>query len=300
MKNRAGHPPLIRCAGLLLITVLLSSCIILTEKAGRVLDGSVFDEKVLERYGAEDRELKRGFFNGTEGLALTLKDWPTLTFYFAESPAFVESPGGAPETANKVYPHSCRFFCAGVTGWNEFTVDLAGNGTFTPDNSRYVLELENIEILDISSGKIRDGDLRMTGREAVSVLRHRRERLEVLAQWMRAEAESRHAPDFPDLESFEKYWKPLLLPEVVPRKKRPPDYPLKGAPGSEEIQWNSAEDIRWNMTYTAAHFPAELGALRDQGAFLRDWEEALLWLYLVYEWDNIVQRIAENTFVKTR
>jgi hypothetical protein len=282
------------------LMAVLVSCSFLAEKTGRVLDGSAFTEKKLRSsplyYSTGgNMELRRVLFKGSdggglgdgfiEGFVLTLKDWPTLHFYL------VPSNNDTPE----LYLHSCRFFCSGVSGWNEFVLGLSGNGEFSPP----VLKLEHIEPIAISWGKIRDGDTRISGEEALQVLRNRWERILAMAEWMHGEIEKNDGVDgpenktsFADLESFENYWKPLLLPETVLRGERPPDYAALASLG----QWNRGEGLKWNTAYTAAHFPEDLGMLRDQGAFLRDWEEALPWLYLAYEWDTLMQRISLNTF----
>jgi hypothetical protein len=298
------------------LAALLGSCSFLAEKTGRVLDGSAFTEKKLaERYysTAGNMELRRVLFKSTgngdvgdhadgggfiEGFVLIHKDWPNLSFYLVPSN----------NDTTELYLHSCRFFCSGVSGWNEFVLELSGNGEFIPstpapgtdgNETASVLKLEHIEPVTISWGKIRDGDTRISGQDALPVLRNRWERLLAMAEWMHGENAKNNGDagvgtgiSFADLESFGNHWKPLLLPETVPKRERPADYT---ALASLE-QWNRAEDIKWNTAYTAAHFPEDLGELRNQGAFLRDWEEALPWLYLAYEWDALVQRISLNTF----
>jgi hypothetical protein len=278
-----------------LVLVFSGSCMLLTETAGRFLDGSAFAaKKITERYRSVsgDMDLRRGFFNGTEGLELTLKTQPGLTLYLSVS-----------QEPEAVYLYGCHFLASGVSGWNEFTLDLAGGGSFSPllvsgDDPEYILTLADIEVIDISAGKIRNGDTSLSGGQALSVLRSRGERLAAMAEWMHGRAAAAGPPAFDTPSSFAAYWKPLLLPETVSWKDRPPEYktevPVSGKP------WAAAEDIRWNLSYTAEMFPEDLGALRNQGAFLRDWEEALPWLYLVYRWDDIVQMIAETAFKRIK
>jgi hypothetical protein len=66
-------------------------------------------------------------------------------------------------------------------------------------------------------------------------------------------------------------------------KKRPSTWTNTG-------DWTTAEDVKWNTSYTKNVFPEHLRTSRDSGALLRDWEEALSWLYFVYEW-NYIQRL---------
>jgi hypothetical protein len=89
------------------------------------------------------------------------------------------------------------------------------------------------------------------------------------------------APAGLDRKGFENYWKPVLLPELVSKKKRPPEWQ------AENVQWIKAEDVNWNSAYTEQVFPEHLRAVRNSGTLLRDWEEAFEWIYLEYEWERI-------------
>jgi len=97
------------------------------------------------------------------------------------------------------------------------------------------------------------------------------------------------APKDMDIEKFEKYWKPVLFPELVSRKYRPAGWQ------QENDQWNRAESINWNKTYTERLFPEELWEIRNSGTMLRDWEEALDWIYNEYEWDRIQETLGVET-----
>jgi hypothetical protein len=98
-----------------------------------------------------------------------------------------------------------------------------------------------------------------------------------------------NAPEGMNRSGFEQYWKPVLLPEMASRKKRPPDWKQEG----DSFVW--AEDVRWNTGYTERVFPEELRPVRNSGTLLRDWEEAINWIYWEYEWESIVQALARET-----
>jgi hypothetical protein len=294
----------------ILMALLLLSCTALAEKSGQLLEGSVFAEKTTGRfrYLPPEGMARRGedeFIlyrlqsrDKTETFSLSPAAWPGLSFRFAVLPGPGEGPGGSSESGGiphrspggnsgrtaELVPVSCSFLCSSYSGWNEFTLDLSGTGRLTVRDRTYTLTLTRLEGLDISRGRIRRGDARISGSEALTALRNRRERIAALVEWMYLAG----TPDFTGRKAFESYWKPVLFPERVFRKKRPPGY--------EKIEalWVRDGDLRWNAAYTAEVFPEELRPIRDSGAMFRDWEEAAAWIYLAYEWDAIVQSLGKE------
>jgi hypothetical protein len=287
---------------LLAVCGYVCGCMSLTENAGRIADGSRFSEKILEsRRGENGTRLSRiRFKDGSAALKLSLDSWPNLAFYLV--------PSG--ETGRCVLS-SYTFLASTVKGWNEFTVDLSGTGslenagTDSEGNARYRLVVENVEETGIASGRVRSGDNRLSGGEALGILRNRKARIEALAGWMKESAAGPAAADgtaaaldgasaagtrsFQSEKAFDAYWKPLLLPETVPKRKRPVDYDGSGG------EWIRAEDVKWNAAYSA-RFPEDIALLRNSGALLRDWEEALPWIYLVFQWDDIIDSITGGLY----
>jgi hypothetical protein len=172
------------------------------------------------------------------------------------------------EAAGKLY-YSQGFY----RGWIEFTAD-------------YSVEEG---IVAITSGALRRDDTVIKGDEALGILRNRLDRIRALTDWM---AQSGYGRDdgrqqFATQKDFESYWRAILLPETVPKKKRPALYT------TENAVYLYAEGCRWNTVYTALLFPgdentenpnnAELTKLRDSGALLRDFDEAASWIYFQYE-----------------
>jgi hypothetical protein len=239
------------------------------EKTGRLLDGTALAEKTLSRY--QGRDPKAGTVEvrevvdkqGDVSLVILLEDFPVLRFR-----------GSDPLGSGDFYLTRLDYLGGNVSGWNEFTLELSGTGTFAGAGETAVLAFAAPpEPVQISSGKIRRDETRITGTEALTSLRHRYERILALTGWMRGRE---GVPPLADRKAFEGYWRPLLLPETVAGKKRPPEWKNAGA------RWNWAEDLRWNTAYTEYLFPEELRALRDSGALLRDWEEAFEWIYFEY------------------
>jgi hypothetical protein len=262
-----------------LLVLSLGGCLSLVEKAGRVLDGAAFEEKTLARYrtesggpfpAAEIREVRHR--ETGPALVITLKDFPALELRLVPA-----ADGG-------FHYRSLRYLGGSISGWNEFTQDLSGGAVFTAGGDRARFGGAGPAAALITAGKIRRGDRRITGDEALTVLGNRHERITALAEWMKARGGDRI---FRNRKEFVNYWKPVLLPEKVSWKRRPPGW------RKEDARWVRAEGVRWNAAYTEALFPESLRPLRDSGALLRDWEEAFEWIYHEFAWDRIGEGLGE-------
>ncbi|MDR0638475.1 MAG: hypothetical protein LBG27_06190 [Spirochaetaceae bacterium] len=166
-------------------------------------------------------------------------------------------------------------------GWIEFTADyIADEG-----------------IVAITAGALRRDDTVIKGEEALGILRNRLNRINALTEWMTSSSYARRSDTQKD---FEAYWRTVLLPETVSRKKRPALFPAENTAVSGDAAAPYAEGYRWNTAYTALLFPtneneenaenaenAELAKMRDSGAMLRDFDEAALWIYFQYERGNV-------------
>ena len=277
-------------AGVFICTVwlmVLGACVSLAELGGRVLDGSAFAEKALASYRVEpkrgtrvDRVRRTGGSrkkDGTEFIAIRIDSMPNLRL-----------KGSLPDEAGNFYLTSMDFLSPNMSGWNEFTQELSGSGSFVSSDTRASLQLRGpVEPLDISAGKIRRGAARVTGAPALTALHNRRERILAIVQWMHLTlaGEQPDLPDFADQAGFEAYWKPRLFPEIVRAKDRPSEWTADGP-------WVLGEDVKWRRAYTEAVFPEELWPVRNSGTLLRDWEEAAGWIYLEFEWDHIIESLS--------
>ena len=276
---------LLNAVFLMLPPVLFGGCVSLMEKTGRALDGSAFAEKTLAVYrtgkeaetGMEIRELRSKA--GERSVGILLNQFPSMTLR-----------GSAPGADGGFALVSLEYTGGGAAGWNEYALDISGSGTLALGATEAALRITDApRTAEITRGKIHRYDTRITGEEALTSLRNRRERLIVLAEWMNARED---APKGLGRKEFEKYWKPLLLPELVGNGKRPPDW------RRETDQWAWAEDIRWNLGYTERVFPEELQTVRNSGTLLRDWEEAGGWIYLAYEWERIGALLSRETTLR--
>ena len=260
---------------------LFSGCAGLTQKGGAVLDGSAFSEKTIAIYRPviKDREpqieiKELRLKNGEALLEISSSAWPALALR-----------GEMPDSRGNFHLKEARFLSTHTHGWNEFTLDLLGSAVFSASGGVIGLLRINgdIQRVQISSGMIRLKSNRLTGNAALTPLRNRRERLLALIEWM-DELKETGALDqtvFTSQNDFEKYWKRRLFPELVSRKEQPASY-------SKDSGYRRADSVKWNLAYTEQLFPEGLWEYRNSGALLRDWEEALPWIFMEYSWNYII------------
>ncbi|MDR1566563.1 MAG: hypothetical protein LBS48_04670 [Treponema sp.] len=269
--------------------LMFASCSTLMDKSGRVLDGSALEKKEISLYRSEgtgkDRAEVRVFRlgDGEEMLAVTSGAYPGL-----ELQGTLPSPDGAFDLTG------LEFLSSHVQGWNEFTLGLLGSACFSAKGGTGELSLERpAERVQIVKGDIRLKSRRIGGDQALQALGNRRERILALTEWMhsRPPGEGRL---FRDQKEFESYWKPRLFPELVSKKKRPPEW------NNDAARQVRADSVKWNRDYTELVFPEELWELRNSGAMLRDWEEALAWIYLEYSWDSVFASLNRITLMKIK
>ena len=296
----------------LLIILLLIGCTSVVQKGGEIVEGSAFSKTRLAHYSSAGKSFSRRsgeakvelreliLDNGEWATEISSSQWPGLTLC-----------GGMPAGNGSIELTGARILSSHVNGWNEFTLDLLGQANFyNPRKSGGELSIKgDVERVQISSGKIRLKSSRLTGDAALTALRNRRERILALTEWMH-ECEAGLSEQAAlldqvriDQDEFEKYWKPRLFPELVSellsRAKRPPEYyaAQKSAPN---IEWGRKDSIKWNLTYTESVFPGDLREYRNSGAMLRDWEEALPWIFMEYSWDYILNSFNDTDLIRIK
>jgi hypothetical protein len=268
-------------AAVMALALLCAGCAFMVEKAGRALDGSAFAEKKTAEYRSPALTVRQmSGRDGEDSLVITVGGFPAITIR-----------GGAPGENGEFTIIALDYLGSSRHGWNEYRLDLAGTGSFTPGETATLSIVDEIETVGISAGRIRRYDTRLTGAEALTGLRNRRERLLALAEWMNS-PENPAAAVCAGQKEFERHWKPVLFPEMTATRKRPALWQQEGD------RWVKAEDIRWNAGYTERVFPEALRPIRDSGTMLRDWEEALEWLYIECEWDRIMAVLRGETFLQ--
>ena len=273
----------------LFVLLFAGSCTSMVEKTGRALDGSAAEVKRVAMYrGAKKDGAAAGMElwevqnkAGNRYIIILLSDYPSIKFRCS-----------FPNDNGEFYFTSLDYLAGNYHGWNEYRMDLFGTGSLKlTDNTAILSVPEKIEMVQISSGRIRRYDNRITGTEALARLRDRRERISALAEWM---GQLEDAPKALDRDAFEKHWKPVLFPELAPKKKQPKDWKQEGD------LWVRADDVRWNTSYTTRFFPELLWEVRNTGTMLRDWEEALPWIYVEYEWERILELLAQEIVLQKK
>jgi hypothetical protein len=250
--------------------------------AGRALDGSAFAEKKIAVYRTSGMELwEMRNKAGGNSLIIMLEKYPTMKLR-----------ASAPNEAGEFNLVSLDYLGGSPQGWNEFKLDLAGEGKFIVNGTTATISVQpEIEPIQISFARIKRYDTRLSGTEALTGLRNRHERIKAIAEWMNGLGT---APKDMNARKFEKYWKPILFPEIVLKKNQPSDW------RREDDQWVRAESINWNKGYTERLFPEELREIRNSGTMLRDWEEALDWIYIEYEWGSIQEILSRETILQKK
>ena len=277
------------------LAFLLGSCTSLIQKGGEVLEGSAFAEKTTAIYSGKEREVEielKEMQNkgGEDFIEITSSQWPGLALR-----------GSVPGTDGSFHLTEARILSTHVSGWNEFSCELLGSGNFPSlREAGGVLQIdETPERVQISSGKIRLKSRRLTGNAALVPLRNRRERILALTGWMTEwQEKTGNLIHFGNQKEFEEYWKNLLFPELVFANKQPKEYSSIKNDGNAE--WNMTNGVKWNLTYTKNIFPEALWEFRDSGALLRDWEEALPWIFMEYSWDTIISTFNNITLQKIK
>ena len=256
------------------------------------MEGSAFDEKVLTIY-----QSARININGNEPVIvlkrLELRDGNEIVEITSSAWQGLALRGTMPGADGRITFTEVRLLSSHVHGWNEFVLDISGDAFFlaSGDVIGLLRVRGEIERIQISSGKIRLKSSRYTGAAALTSLRNRRERILALLEWMDTVKEQN---SFKDPREFENYWKPILFPELVSKERQPPGYT------TENAVWVRRDSIRWNKTYTENTFPEELRELRNSGGLIRDWEEALPWIYIEYSWNSIISSLNDINLIKIR
>jgi len=273
----------------LIFTLFLGACVSVMEKAGRTIDGSASAEKKVSIYRSSKKN------GGTEDIAVTViknKALEQSVLITMDKYPMMRLRGSMPDEKGEFYIGSLEYFAGSVHGWNEYSMEILGSGSLSFGET-CVLELDkDIEHIQITSGRIRRYDTRITGDDALKNLRNRNERIIATAAWM-ASFDAPEKQSIKDIDDFEDFWKPVLFPEIVSKKKKPGGWLMEGD------TFVKADDINWNTGYTGRVFPEELRPVRNSGTMLRDWEETLSWLYLYYEWENIKDTLSKKTILQS-
>lgn len=267
------------------VFILFCGCVGMVEKTGKMLDGSAFEEKTIALYRTLEKDgapadMEIALVENKENersIVFTILKYPA-SIKQKDFPLSLKFRGTLPDDEGAFSLTSLEYLAGSTHGWNEYTLHIIGSGILSLEEKAVLAQITEIEAAQITKGRIHRYDTRITGNEALTALRNRRERIRALAEWMH----SVDAPKGQSIKDFEKYWKPVFFPETVSGKKKPANWRRK------DDKFQRAESIRWNTSYTERVFSEELWPVRNSGTLLRDWEEALPWIYIEYEWENLI------------
>ena len=248
--------------GLLLLLLVLPCCRSMLQRGGELLERNNDANYELSHYRSgskrnfiELKELKLD--NGEWIIEFTNSQWPGLVLR-----------GSMPDGRGNFEIFQARILSSHSLGWNEIYLDIYGNGVFNDPMKRGAILYINgeVERFRISSGMIRLRSSRLTGESALVTLRNRRERIIALNEWMENWMEDKgENRDFNSLKEFERYWRPLLFPELLSRRKRPEEYATVSTGVNSENQWIRADSVKWNRNWTEYIFDESLWELRNSG-----------------------------------
>jgi hypothetical protein len=263
------------------IILFFSGCISMMEKTGQFLDGS--SEKITALYRAKLDSLDTDFEiavvknkENEQSLLITITKYPMMKIRTTY-----------PNEEGIINLVSLEYISGKNQGWNEYSMALLGTGNFSivESSANFIVNRE-IEHIQITSGRIQNRDTRITGDEAITALNNRRERILALAKWMNEQ--DSNIKYLKNIKNFDEYWKPVIFPELVSRRKKPDGWIQEGD------VFQRADSIRWNTGYTERTFTEELRPVRDSGTLLKDWEEALAWIHIEYEWKFITDLLSSQ------
>jgi hypothetical protein len=248
----------------LFLSFVLVSCGSITglvEKSGRLLEGKTFQYKTNTRW-------KPLTASGLDLKNITWKDGAAEIVFSTPEIPFVTFYGTSPENDGVFYITRTFFLAGNYGGWHEFNIETSGKGRIRQlgNNNVAFTVFGNIDLLTIMNGKIRRENTRLTENRALEELLNRNERIIALVDWMKNYAAENKTPGFAGSEEFEKYWQVILFPK------------------------NPA---------LAASLPEELRMLREAGALDADWNEAVSWIYLYYDWEKMI-RVLNKEVVLTK
>ena len=244
---------------LLFFVFLFSSCATLVQKSGNILDGSASLSKKIAVYktGSKDKNalnmelhhLKNK--NNEQFLVISQNRFPAITIICSE-----------PNSEGIILVKTAEYISGNTAGWNNFSMDLMGQGSCSLNETEAVLSLNaDLEKVQIAKGKIRLYDTTLIGNDALTNLRNRYERIEALTGWMN---ELENAAANSGRRDFKKFWEAVLFPETVPKNRRPDNW------AQNTDVYSKADNIKWNTSYTTRVLPEMLRELRNSGTLLRD------------------------------
>jgi hypothetical protein len=265
---------------------------------------------ILVRYESESRLAQKKNIaaltlkqagDGEETAALTSPLFPAVTIY-----GDIEKQG----QGFIYYITNARLFARWPNGWTEGNYEASGKLIFTGVDGRITCHVEDpFELWDIISGELRYYDVYYREEDALWKVKNRVDRLCEISRFLK---ERKLSPVYGHIKrktfygpGFTKQMKSFLFPERVNFSKLekkgqlPDEFYRKKGEFPEQTLWGA--DLWWRADYTKAVFPEYLWQLRNSGTLWRDFEEAPLLFFSLYNIPHFFDSIIEDeSFVKIK
>ncbi|GMO22674.1 MAG: hypothetical protein Ta2B_01750 [Termitinemataceae bacterium] len=262
------------CLCVLSICISCKTISNIVESGGTFLDTSSKSIASIEKMKLENSggEIRRLIQKNKAYLEIKLDVLPYITLY-----------GNEPDSAGHFEFTELKYLGGNPSGWNEFYMNISGTATLK--NGTLIIATAPV-FGTITKAAIRRNSSRLYSTRAVDEMKKRELRVSAITQWMKTQKGVNQ--EFTNIEDFQNYWMPILLPENTKAKNRPALFTQIQSSTAKD-QYALAEEIKWNTLYTKTIFldDEELISLRDSGSLLRDWEEASPWFYFYYRWDKL-------------
>jgi hypothetical protein len=190
-------------------------------------------------------------------------------------------------------------------GWTEAYYEASGKLVLKPADQNWQCLVEDpLELWDIINGEIRYFDNYYRNDDGLRKVRNRVERINQVSRFLKQEKQ--FPPLIGHLErssvygpSFQEQVIPFLFPETVDfsrlerEKQLDQAYYQKAQEDQQLVVWGA--DLPWRKDYTEAVFPEYLWELRNKGGIWRDYEEAGMLFFSLYNLPHFFNNVLNYT-----
>ncbi|MBN2531480.1 MAG: hypothetical protein JXB88_01245 [Spirochaetales bacterium] len=189
------------------------------------------------------------------------------------------------------YMTKVRLIANWPNGWTEGNYEASGKLLFTKVDERFTCHIEDpFKLWDITSGEIRYYNIYYRKEDGLVKVKNRVDRLCEISRFLKERGlspvyghikqKTMYGPGFtgeiipflfPERKNFSKLEKEGLLPDEYYKTK-----------GNFPVQTVWGADLSWRTDYTSVVFPEHLVPLRNSGTLWRDYEEAPLLFFSLY------------------
>jgi uncharacterized protein YceK len=200
------------------------------------------------------------------------------------------------------------FFANWHNGWTQGKAQAIGKLLLKNTSDGFKCQIiDNIEIWDVTEGKIKYYDDSYINDEGLELVRNRIERIKALTEFLKTQ---KQLPEFFGHTfintqyglPIKKVLVPLLFPEMAEDSPQNYEEIIDSKDQSNDKNkisnnWSLGNDLLWNKKYTSKIFPERLQAIRNSGTMWRDYEEAAGLIMMFYNFDYYInKKLPEEIF----